>query len=74
MRGYTSGLAIPTYVVDLHDGGGKVPLQPNYVVSQTTSELILRNYENRFFHYRNPGGANLSGNGHRNGKRALDPG
>ena len=54
MRGYTSGLAVPTFVVDLPHGGGKVPLQPDYVVSQTENELVLRNYEGRLFHYRNP--------------------
>jgi lysine 2,3-aminomutase len=54
MRGYTSGLAVPTFVIDLPQGGGKVPLQPNYVLSQTESELVLRNYEGRTFHYRNP--------------------
>jgi len=54
MRGYTSGLAVPTFVVDLPQGGGKVPLQPNYVLSQTENELVLRNYQNRIFHYRNP--------------------
>ncbi|MDP2730380.1 MAG: KamA family radical SAM protein [Dehalococcoidales bacterium] len=69
MRGFTSGLAIPTYVVDLPGGGGKVPLQPNYVLSQTREELILRNYEGRLFNYRNPDSSNLPGNGHRNGRR-----
>ena len=69
MRGYTSGLAIPTFVIDLSHGGGKVPLQPNYVLSQTKEELILRNYEGRLFNYRNPGGSSLPGNGHRNGRR-----
>lgn len=54
MRGHTSGLAIPTFVVDLPHSGGKVALQPNYVLAQTEGELILRNYENRVFHYRNP--------------------
>lgn len=54
LRGYTSGLAVPTFVVDLSQGGGKVPLQPNYVVSQTEEELTLRNYRGRLFHYRNP--------------------
>jgi lysine 2,3-aminomutase len=54
MRGHTSGLAIPTFVVDLPDGGGKVPLQPNYVLAQTEEELELRNYQGRLFHYRNP--------------------
>lgn len=54
MRGHTSGLAVPTFVIDLPNGGGKVPLQPNYVLWQTEQELILRNYEFHLFHYRNP--------------------
>ena len=73
LRGHTSGLAIPTFVVDLPQGGGKVPLQPNYVVLQTTEELLIRNYQGRLFHYRNPntlksGPAKVGGNnGRRNG-------
>jgi lysine 2,3-aminomutase len=54
LRGYTSGLAVPTFVVDLSKGGGKVPLQPNYVVSQMEEEFVLRNYRGRRFRYRNP--------------------
>jgi lysine 2,3-aminomutase len=54
MRGFTSGLAVPTYVIDLPGGGGKVPLQPNYVLSQNDDELILKNYEGRLFNFRNP--------------------
>ena len=54
MRGYTSGLAVPNFVVDLVNGGGKVPLQPNYVLSMTKDELLLRNYEGKIFRYRNP--------------------
>jgi len=54
MRGHTSGLAVPTFVIDLPQGGGKVPLQPNYVLAQTEDELVLRNYQGRIFHYRNP--------------------
>jgi lysine 2,3-aminomutase len=56
MRGHTSGLAIPTFVIDLPEGGGKVPLQPNYVLAQTKEELVLRNYQGRFIWYRNPRG------------------
>jgi lysine 2,3-aminomutase len=55
MRGHTSGLAVPTFVVDLVQGGGKVPLQPNYVLSMNENELLLRNYEGNVFRYRNPG-------------------
>lgn len=54
MRGHTSGLAIPTFVIDLPQGGGKIPLQPDYILSHTEGELVLRNYEGRIFRYRNP--------------------
>ncbi|HTY82398.1 MAG TPA: KamA family radical SAM protein, partial [Dehalococcoidales bacterium] len=54
MRGFTSGLAIPTFVVDLVQGGGKVPLAPNYVLSMSDNELLLKNYEGQIYRYRNP--------------------
>ena len=54
MRGHTSGLAVPTFIIDLSQGGGKVPLQPNYVLAQTEEELLLKNYEGHIFRYRNP--------------------
>ena len=54
MRGHTSGLGVPTFVVDVPGGGGKIPLMPNYVLSWTEDELVLRNYENLVFRYRNP--------------------
>jgi lysine 2,3-aminomutase len=55
MRGHTSGLGVPVFAIDLPGGGGKVPLQPNAVLSWTEEELIVRNYEGLIFHYRNPG-------------------
>jgi lysine 2,3-aminomutase len=55
MRGHTSGLAVPTFVIDLPQGGGKVPIQPNYMLAQTEKELLLRNYQGRIFHFRDPG-------------------
>jgi lysine 2,3-aminomutase len=58
MRGYTSGLAIPHFVVDLVQGGGKVPLQPNYVLSMSDEELLLKNYEGQVYRYRNPSSYN----------------
>ncbi|HEY41561.1 MAG TPA: KamA family radical SAM protein [Dehalococcoidia bacterium] len=54
LRGHTSGLAVPTFVVDLPEGGGKVPLQKNYILSQTDGELIVSNYKGNVFRYRNP--------------------
>jgi lysine 2,3-aminomutase len=69
MRGYTSGLAVPTFVIDLPQGGGKVPLQPNYIRSQTEGELTLRNYQGRILRYRDPLGSTHNGTSRRNGKR-----
>jgi lysine 2,3-aminomutase len=69
MRGHTSGMAVPTFVIDLPDGGGKVPLQPNYVMSFNDDGLLLRNYKGHIFQYRNPKGKSSNGSGHKNGKR-----
>ena len=55
MRGHTSGLAVPTFVIDLPSGGGKVSLQPDYVLSHTKERLILRNYQGKIITFRNPG-------------------
>ena len=60
LRGHTSGLAVPAFVIDLPGGGGKVPLQPNYMLKRNKEELILRNYEGNLFRVRNP-----KTNGHR---------
>ena len=45
LRGHTTGMAVPTYVVDAPGGGGKIPVTPNYVVSQGYNRVVLRNYE-----------------------------
>jgi lysine 2,3-aminomutase len=57
LRGYTTGYAVPTYVVDAPGGGGKIPLMPNYVVGQQGDELILKNYENGLYRYPNSDGS-----------------
>jgi lysine 2,3-aminomutase len=54
LRGYTTGYAVPTYVVDAPGGGGKIPLQPDYVVSRGKGKIVLRNYEGRIFEYPEP--------------------
>lgn len=51
LRGFTSGYAVPTYVIDAPNGGGKIPLMPNYVVGHKPDGLMLRNYENNFYTY-----------------------
>jgi lysine 2,3-aminomutase len=45
MRGHTSGFAIPAYVIDAPEGGGKVPILPNYLLSMSDSRVVVRNYE-----------------------------
>jgi lysine 2,3-aminomutase len=45
LRGHTSGFAVPTYVIDAPEGGGKVPILPNYLLSMSDSRLVVRNYE-----------------------------
>ncbi|MEA1973400.1 MAG: KamA family radical SAM protein, partial [Candidatus Cloacimonadota bacterium] len=54
LRGHTSGLAVPTFVVDAPGGGGKIPVQPNYVVSQSPGKMVLRNYEGVLCTYTEP--------------------
>jgi len=51
LRGFTSGYAVPTYVIDAPGGGGKIPLMPDYVAGRQGEALILRNYEEKFFSY-----------------------
>lgn len=54
LRGHTSGLAVPTYVVDAPGGGGKIPVFPNYVVSQSDRKIVLRNFEGKLYTYTEP--------------------
>ncbi len=54
LRGHTSGYAIPTYVVDAPAGGGKIPILPNYVLSQSPDHVVLRNYEGFISAYEQP--------------------
>lgn len=54
LRGHTSGYAVPTFVVDAPGGGGKIPVMPNYVVSQGPHRVVLRNYEGVITTYTEP--------------------
>jgi len=51
LRGHTSGYAIPQYVIDGPGGGGKIPLNPNYVVARMPDRVVLRNYKGDIFEY-----------------------
>ncbi|MBU1147805.1 MAG: KamA family radical SAM protein [Candidatus Omnitrophica bacterium] len=54
MRGFTSGLCVPTYVVDGLEGQGKVPLQPEYTLSRGKGHVVLRGYKGDVFSCYNP--------------------
>jgi len=54
LRGHTTGYAIPTYVIDAPGGGGKIPIEPDYVISKGKGKLVLRNYEGQVFEYPEP--------------------
>jgi len=55
LRGHTSGLCVPTFVVDAPGGGGKIPVMPTYIISQMPGRTILRNYEGFITAYTEPG-------------------
>lgn len=54
LRGHTSGFAVPTYVVDAPGGGGKIPVMPNYLISQAYNKVNLRNFEGVITTYTEP--------------------
>jgi lysine 2,3-aminomutase len=51
LRGYTTGYAVPQYVIDAPGGGGKVPINPDYVEKITDDEIVFKNYEGRTYRY-----------------------
>lgn len=54
LRGHTSGYCVPTFVVDAPGGGGKTPVMPQYVISQSPTKICLRNYEGIITTYTEP--------------------
>ncbi|OAT86080.1 lysine 2,3-aminomutase [Desulfotomaculum copahuensis] len=54
LRGHTSGFAVPTYVIDAPGGGGKIPVMPQYLISMSDRQVVLRNYEGVICTYTEP--------------------
>jgi lysine 2,3-aminomutase len=52
--GHTSGFAVPSYVIDAPGGGGKIRVNPNYLISWSTNKVVLRNYEGVITTYKEP--------------------
>lgn len=51
LRGHTTGYAVPQYVIDAPGGGGKIPVNPDYVLSRNSDRVVIRNFEGRIFEY-----------------------
>ena len=51
LRGWTSGLAVPYYVIDAPGGGGKIPILPNYIVRRSNKQWVIRNYKGEIYRY-----------------------
>ena len=51
LRGHTTGYAVPQYVIDAPGGGGKVPINPDYLLKSGPDKVVIRNYEGRRFVY-----------------------
>lgn len=54
LRGHTSGYAVPQYIVDAPGGGGKVPVMPNYLLTESDHKVVVRNYEGYVATYEEP--------------------
>ena len=54
LRGHTTGYAVPQYVIDAPGGGGKVPINPDYVLQRNSERALIRNFEGRTFEYPEP--------------------
>lgn len=56
LRGHTTGLAVPQFVIDAPGGGGKVPILPQYLISMGDGKAVVRNFEGRICAYSQPEG------------------
>ena len=54
LRGHTTGMSVPTFVVDAPGGGGKIPVMPSYLLSYSDKRVILRNYRGEITTYSQP--------------------
>jgi lysine 2,3-aminomutase len=74
LRGRLSGLAIPSFVVDTPHGGGKIPLLPNYVLSTSPTNTVLRNYEGMIVNYPEPVDRTSPLQSHASSSKSMSPG
>ncbi len=60
LRGHTTGYAVPTFVIDAPEGGGKIPVAPEYVVGYEGGDLLLKSYDGGTYRYPDPGAPSLA--------------
>ncbi|MEO8223817.1 MAG: KamA family radical SAM protein [Gammaproteobacteria bacterium] len=54
LRGHTTGYAVPTFVIDAPEGGGKIPVSPDYIVGRDGDDLLLTNFAGGSYRYPDP--------------------
>src|SRR3979490_2806960 len=59
LRGHTTGYAVPQFVIDAPGGGGKVPINPGYILYHDNEKIVIRNYEGKIFEYPETGNENV---------------
>src|SRR5438094_520839 len=59
LRGHTTGYAVPQFVIDAPGGGGKVPINPGYILYHDNEKIVIRNYEGKIFEYPETGNGNV---------------
>ncbi len=72
LRGHTTGYGVPQYVIDAPGGGGKVPVNPEYVLFHDAEKVVIRNYEGKIFEYPEQGVAIPDGDRHASEPAAAD--
>ncbi len=53
LRGHTSGMAVPHFMIDAPGGGGKIPILPKYILHKDDKKIIMRNYKHNIYSYNN---------------------
>ena len=74
LRGWTSGLAVPYFVIDAPGGGGKIPVLPKYIQSMNDDQVVMRNFQNEMYAYPQvQPAANGNGNGKKKPRKEKQP-
>ncbi len=76
LRGWTSGMAVPYFVIDAPGGGGKIPVLPKYIQTMNDDQVVMRNFQNEMYAYpqvQTPAPGNGNGNGKKKSRKEKQP-